>query len=182
MNKLSEQIGLRLRSARRAANFKSARSFAFQNNIPESTYSQHETGKRSLSPEMLLRYSDLLNINIGWLLTGKGGSSIYQEQTKEGMISPEIQNLKDYLDGSVNTIPPIKDRIALVDMDLFFDVLRAIAVTFSNDKIRVGYEELLEFCIEVYNNVVSNSVNEKNRKSLINLSVSSLKRGINKKK
>ena len=180
MSKLSEQIGLRLRSARRAANFKSARTFAFQYNIPESTYSQHETGKRSLSPEMLLRYSDLLNVDPSWLLTGEGSPN--QDQVKQEMTSPEIQNLKDYLDGSVNTIPPIKDRIALVDMDLFIDVLRAIAVTFSNDKIRVGYEELLEFCIEVYNDVVTSAVNGRNRNSLINLSIFSLKRGINKKR
>ena len=56
-------------------------------------------------------------------------------------------------------------------MDLFIDVLRAIAVTFSNDKIRVGYEELLEFCIEVYNDVVTSAVNGRNRNSLINLSI-----------
>lgn len=180
MNKLSEQIGLRLRIARRAANYRSARSFAFKHNIPESTYSQHETGKRALNSEVLVRYSKLLNIDIGWLLTGEG--AICPHQIKDELISSEMQNLKNYLDGSINTIPPIKDRIALVDMDLFFDILRAIAVTFSNDKIRVGYEELLEFCIKVYNNVVSSAANEKSRKAFIEFSISSLKHGINKKK
>ena len=55
-------------------------------------------------------------------------------------------------------------------------------MTLSNDKIRVGYEELLEFCIEVYNDVVTTTLREKSRKSLISLSVSSLKNGISKKK
>ncbi len=184
MSKLSEQIGLRLRAARRAANFRSARTFAFQNEIPESTYSQHETGKRALSPEMLLNYSQLLNVDPGWLLTGDGSPYLMQgqDQEREQLISQEMQNLRNFLDGSMYKIPPIKGRIALIDMELFLDVLRAIAVSFSNDKISVSYEDLIDFCIDIYNNVVTTSVNEKNRKSMINLSISSLKRGMRKNK
>lgn len=71
MAELDVQIGKRLQIARKSLGFKSARSFARQHNIPESTYSQHETGKRSLNPNTMLNYCERLNINPGWLVTGK---------------------------------------------------------------------------------------------------------------
>lgn len=72
MSELSEQLGQRLRAARKAAHYKSARAFSSQYNIPETTYAQHESGKRSLNVETLIHYSRLLNISAGWLLTGHG--------------------------------------------------------------------------------------------------------------
>jgi transcriptional regulator with XRE-family HTH domain len=74
-NKLSEQIGIRLRAARRAAKYRSAREFALKQGISQSTYSQHETGKRSLTPELLCRYAKLLGVSPNWLLTGDASSS-----------------------------------------------------------------------------------------------------------
>lgn len=70
MTQLDQQIGRRLRIARKACGYKSARAFATKFDVPESTYSQHETGKRSLSPELLLFYSNSLGIDAGWLVTG----------------------------------------------------------------------------------------------------------------
>lgn len=72
MHSLLQEIGARLRFARKIAGYSSARCFAVQHSIPESTYSQHETGKRALSIEMLLHYSQLLKTNPNWLLTGMG--------------------------------------------------------------------------------------------------------------
>ena len=70
MAELDLLIGKRLQMARRALGFKSARSFARKHGIPESTYSQHETGKRSLNPTTLVAYCDRLKIDPGWLICG----------------------------------------------------------------------------------------------------------------
>ena len=70
MTELDLLIGKRLQTARRALGFKSARSFARKHGIPESTYSQHETGKRSLNPTTLVAYCDRLKIEPGWLISG----------------------------------------------------------------------------------------------------------------
>ena len=70
VTELDAQIGRRLQVARKALGFKSARSFARHHNIPESTYSQHETGKRSLSPSILLTYCDQLKVTPGWIVSG----------------------------------------------------------------------------------------------------------------
>ncbi len=80
MAELDILIGKRLQQARKALGFKSARSFARKHAIPESTYSQHETGKRSLNPTILLSYCERLNIHPGWLILGTAQEPVKQEQ------------------------------------------------------------------------------------------------------
>ena len=55
----STEIGLRLKAARKAAAYRTACAFANAHDIPVSTYSQHENGKRVLNADMLLQYSEL---------------------------------------------------------------------------------------------------------------------------
>lgn len=74
MAELDVLIGKRLQTARKALGFKSARSFARQHGIPESTYSQHETGKRSLSPTTMVAYCERLKVKPGWLVSGEEAS------------------------------------------------------------------------------------------------------------
>lgn len=71
MNSLSKLVGQRLRIARQAAGFKTARAFAQAHDIAQSTYSQYETGKRHFSIQVFARFSQFLNINPNWLLFGK---------------------------------------------------------------------------------------------------------------
>lgn len=71
MPELDALIGQRLKKSRKALGFKSARSFARHHGIPESTYSQHETGKRSLNPTTLVSYCEQLKISPGWLISGE---------------------------------------------------------------------------------------------------------------
>ncbi|MCH9643818.1 MAG: helix-turn-helix domain-containing protein [Gammaproteobacteria bacterium] len=68
MQELDFQIGKRLQKARKDAGFRSARAFARHYNIPESTYSQHETGKRSLNPRMVRYYCECFNVDANWLI------------------------------------------------------------------------------------------------------------------
>lgn len=75
MTELDILIGSRLQTARKALGFKSARSFARKHGIPESTYSQHETGKRSLNPTTLVNYCEKLKVSPGWLISGENGPS-----------------------------------------------------------------------------------------------------------
>lgn len=68
---LSQVVGQRLRAARQSAGFKTARAFAQTHDIAQSTYSQYETGKRHFSINILVKFSEFLNINPNWLLFGK---------------------------------------------------------------------------------------------------------------
>lgn len=71
MSTLMEQVGNRLRMARQAAGYKTARAFAMAHDIAQSTYSQYETGKRHFSVDVLAQFVESLHINPNWLLFGK---------------------------------------------------------------------------------------------------------------
>ncbi len=64
-------IANRLRTARKQSGYKSSREFALKYGIPESTYSQHETGKRKIRIATLLRYCEFLSISPGWIIVGE---------------------------------------------------------------------------------------------------------------
>lgn len=176
MSKLTEQIGLRLRAARRAANFRSARTFAAQYNIPASTYSQHETGKRALNPDMLLRYSDLFGMNPGWLLTGEGMPySLKNKELDEENIYQKILSLKNYINVSTNAIPVKKDQQVGISEQLFNEIFRELTKSFAASNMSLTCKECVEFCAEVYNSVAI-SIEQKDRRAIINLSIASLKK------
>ena len=102
MTELDIQIGKRLQQARKALGFRSARSFARQHGIPESTYSQHETGKRSLNPTTMVGYCERLSIHPGWLVTGKEAAindlsqlrAILQNELRQ-YVKPDMHNQID---------------------------------------------------------------------------------------
>lgn len=94
---LNQDIGSRLRHARRLYGYRSARSFAQLHDIPESTYSQHETGKRALSPELIVFYCRIFNIDPTWLLMGKTREcNIHTASNDAGKMVPQVLcNLQD---------------------------------------------------------------------------------------
>lgn len=98
MSELDVLIGKRLQQARKALGFRSARSFARQHDIPESTYSQHETGKRSLNPTTLINYSERLKVSPGWLINGNADTAVdiailatVLEKTLVHVVTPNAQ-------------------------------------------------------------------------------------------
>lgn len=73
MEKLIDQkLGIRLRAARIAAGFKTSKEFTKAFDIPESTYSQHESGKRYPDDARMRFYADSFRVNYDWLQTGEG--------------------------------------------------------------------------------------------------------------
>lgn len=90
MSELDVLIGKRLQKARKALGFKSARSFAREHGIPESTYSQHETGKRSLNPLTLTSYCQKLSITPGWLITGDQHGAALNKSLLKSVLKKEL--------------------------------------------------------------------------------------------
>lgn len=66
------RLGARIRAARKAAGFKTAKEFLKKYNVPASTYSQHESGARIPDDEGLKFYTKVFDVNFDWLKTGKG--------------------------------------------------------------------------------------------------------------
>ena len=176
MSDLSMQIGNRLRAARKAAGFKSARAFAEKYEIPESTYSQHELGKRSLNADTLMKYSALCAINPSWLLTGAGQPYLSKNTSKEKLLFSNLEPISNAVSPTLDLCIQ-KDGISTVDMALFVEIIQRVVRHTQKQCINLGVSELIEFCIDVYNGVIATSADEANKETMIDLSVSSLQRG-----
>jgi len=64
-------MGRRLREARLAAGFKTAKAFAQTQALAQSTYSQYETGQRAFNADKLAHLCRALQIDAHWLLFGR---------------------------------------------------------------------------------------------------------------
>ncbi|MCK4870979.1 MAG: helix-turn-helix transcriptional regulator [Gammaproteobacteria bacterium] len=68
---LDQAISSRLKQARETAGYNSARQFSEKNNLPKTTYWQHENGKRSISASYVYEYARALGVTLNWLIAGE---------------------------------------------------------------------------------------------------------------
>jgi len=175
MSSLSPHIAKRLRAIRKTTG-KSARAFAKEHCIPESTYSQHETGKRSLTIEILMHYSHLLNVHPGWLVTGKGEPYLSSTKNKKMTLTldQELKKLGKIIAFPNNQQYAALDQLAKINTDLFTDILHSIGSHSSKKGVKLDYENLLKFCMSTYKNII-NSVDKQKKSEIIQLNLSSIK-------
>lgn len=178
MKCLTEAIAARLSAARRVR-YDSARSFAKEFNLPESTYSQHETGKRALSVNALMEYSDRLNVDPGWMLTGDGLP--YPEEhdctEKQAELYGHLNDLDKEQLFECEQRFLIQHDYAMLDVPLFKEVLLRI-LEVSRNHSEIEAEDLLEFAFDAYNSVVQTSADVEDKIKMIELSIKSLMCGI----
>ena len=176
MSQLTKQIAFRLRAARRTAGFKSARKFAMQYDIPESTYSQHETGTRALKSELLLYYAKLLNINPTWLLTGKQFPYLLENWDPEyrKRLCQKVITLRNYINISDDSDDILSVKCALIDIQLFNNILKKAVKALLEKQIDPKYSKLIKSCIEIYNDITALEVKPEQRNILIDIYLASL--------
>ena len=90
---ITNDVHIRLKKARQNKGFASARSFAKNFNVPESTYTQHESGKRQFSVATLFEYSKFLDISPMWLLTGEKPKNDEDELLKQLTLSKKSEEI-----------------------------------------------------------------------------------------
>ena len=101
-------IPMRLKIARIASGYKTARELTEKYTIPASTYSQHENGKRTLSLENIVGYSELFKVDPTWLITGQGDPcGEYGSKELEEKILTEQERLGQTGELSAYAIPTI---------------------------------------------------------------------------
>jgi phage repressor protein C with HTH and peptisase S24 domain len=101
----------RLREARAAAGFKSARAAALRFGWTVSTYASHENGQTGVPPKAAKRYAKAFKTSAGWILTGEGPVN---QSTKDAFLGAEtdtnsLGGLPALHDNSVN-VPEIDVR------------------------------------------------------------------------
>lgn len=171
------QVGERLRAARKAAGFKTAKSFSLKHGIPPVTYSQYETGKRNINIDTLNRYCKLLDINCNWLVMGKGSPFLKNNATEKiNSLSQELRHSAsehevDYLE----KFEIIKRPVALVDITILGKIIENLLDAFVVRSLPIFHHEVLDFVIDVYNDVIRTTGNHLEKDNIIKLSISSLK-------
>lgn len=178
MHHIDKEIGLRLKIARKAANHKTALAFANSAGIPKSTYSQHENGKRSLTADQIMHYSNLLSIEPSWLLTGLGHPCpLSNDKTmRKEFIDKEISLLQSLEELPINKNIQISadDNSAVVNMVLFSKILIAAIKELVVNNLHIEAEELVKFCIEMYNNIEFLNADDNEKNTIINFSIKSM--------
>ena len=168
---LTEEISKRLRAARKAAGFKSAKEFAKAYDVPISTYSQHETGKRNISAELIVNYSDYFKINPYWLLTGNGEPFLSENQKdKKAIIERETFSISPHV--SENDA-----KYHTADLALLQKILLAAEPLFKDESVKLSYSALIQFCFDIYDTVSTLTADTEEKDKIINLTLLSVKRG-----
>ncbi|MCD6039571.1 MAG: family transcriptional regulator [Gammaproteobacteria bacterium] len=169
--KLTDDIAKRVRAARKAVGFKSAKDFASKYNIPLSTYSQHETGKRSINAELIINYSSYFQINPCWLLTGHG----------EPFFGENQQDKKDIIEREVFSISPkINDqqnKYNQIELALLRKILLAAEPLFEDKSSTLSYPAIVNHCLEIYDTVSKLDADMEEKEKIINLTLSTIKHG-----
>lgn len=164
---LKKAIANRLRAARKAAGYKTSSEAASSFNLPISTYSQYELAKRSINLEILLQFSQKLQINPFWLFTGKGDPyAKYDDGMPETILDKDIALQKN----------EDNKNYQYIDLFLLKKILFIIEDVVFDKSVGLSYQELIEYCFEVYNIVAHLTAPLAEKEKIINLTISSIKR------
>lgn len=175
---LAKIIGLRLKAVRLAITDKNGLNIAQDLQIAPSTYSQHETGKRMLSLDALLRYCEYYQISSEWLLTGKATITEPYCKQKEEKIKKQlfILNIED----NAKLLAINQLGCNTVDLNLLFNIFSQLVFKFSSIDKYLSSKELTNYCLDIYNNLINLEINDAQQQSMIALSIDSLNAGLKK--
>ncbi len=101
-------IGENLKSIRVEKGMSQA-MFATQFEMTQTTYSQYETGKRSVPDEFKQQLADKYNINLHWLITGIGSMYNTSNSTSNNLVKT---------DNNINIDIALKDSVEVPMLDL----------------------------------------------------------------
>lgn len=174
------EIGERLKTARIAAGYKSAREFCKQNNIPSSTYCMHENGNRGINHATAKRYSELLGVDFSWLMVGSGSPFCKNE-----IDEPPIPHDKfiDYLridDINLGSSPSDEVLLSKVNPFILIRISNGVARILQSFNITIDYDAVTKKSVEIYNDIIKTTKSTKNQLLLVNLSLNTLETEIKK--
>ncbi len=178
---ISKHIGKRLKIARQVAGYKTAKAFYEQANIPKTTYSQHEAGITCPSADLLFFYSERLEVDVAWLLTGRGHPcpNAQDATNRKTLITAAVYELQEKGELPLVTSQPISadSDYALVDVGLLKKILVQAIDIIPNHQNPIESNEMLEFCLNVYNNIEPLRIDDNEKDKIIALSISSMLTG-----
>lgn len=178
-------VGVRLKTARMAAGFKSAKEFCEKHNICSSTYSLHETGGRNLKPKIAQKYSDILEINVAWLLTGSGLPYKAKKSIEDMTISDtEFSELLKY-NGNKDTKAHLHYKNEIlnnVNPLLLCKIISNMTDIMRDLSFHLDLDQLSKKALEIYKDITSSNDNQEIQLSMVDLSITTFKRQLQEMK
>lgn len=128
---------LRLRAARLTAGYQTSLAFCKQFRVPNSTYSQHESGKYALKDSVAKQYAEYLNVNFEWLKYGRGEAVDPQDSTRSGKIIDALHE-----DDLVKSILERRSAICPIDESLLTALVTALHYYSDSRTQKLTYEQI----------------------------------------
>ena len=171
------RTGIRLKTARKAAGFKSAKEFCDKFGIPSSTYSLHETNHRNLKPKIAKKYADILGVNTAWLLTGSG--SPYNIKTQdEPLTDNEFIELLEYKGSNKITSSFNIERLNDVNVIVFCKIIIRMVETLNELNFQLELTQISKKSVEIYKDISLSSESQEDQITMIDLSITTFKRQV----
>lgn len=175
-----EHAGTRLRKARIAAGFKTAKTFCEKYGIPTSTYSLHETNKRCLKPKLAEKYAKILRINVAWLLTGLGSCRPPNSDAIPQLSAEEIKSLLETEQDHQPITQLIEDKFSFnskkVNLLLYTKIVFRIVRMLDELNLHWDMYHLSQQASLIYKDIVESSSDAEAQLNMVTLSIKSLKR------
>ncbi|KTD04518.1 Helix-turn-helix domain protein [Legionella geestiana] len=180
MGELVLEVAERLKIARLANLFKTAKEFAIHHSIPVTTYAQHESGKRALGIESLFSYAEMLGVDPAWLLTGRSPAvTDLDKDLLEGRIFERQERALYSGNTHVGNMFFIDEnkKFSTINITLLRNILAQICLLYTQVP---GHNvmNLIDFSFDLYNKIIGINGNESEKNMLISLSVSSFLKGV----
>ena len=174
-----DHAGIRLKMARVAAGFKSAKEFCEKHNIPSSTYSLHETGRRNLRVKIAEKYAGLLDVSTAWLLTGTG-SPYKIEADDEPLAHDKFMDLLNYKGRSqvTQSLQYKNEYLNDVNTLVFCKIVIRIIEILQELDFHLNVNQLTKKAVEIYKDVSLSSNDQETQMSMVDLSITTFNRQI----
>ena len=173
-------IPKRLKIARIASGFKTAKEFTEKYMIPASTYSQHENGKRTLSLENIISYSELFKVDPTWLITGQSdpcGEYGTKELEEQILAEQERWGQTGELDAYAIPIISLEHQYSTVNTHVLKKIILQLLPILKQIP-ESNMEESLDFCFDLYNKIIATNADEEERTRIISVCLESFFKGL----
>lgn len=169
------EVHLRLKTSRVAAGYPTATGFCNQNNIPLSTYTMHETGKRKISAETAEKYAKLLQIDPSWLITGVGRPYVINANEDDNFT---IQDCKDLLHFNHENPDNKESSFIAINSALFCKLFTDICSILNKTNRIFDLKKITNYVISLYTDITETSNKNEEQLIMANLALTLFKKQI----
>lgn len=122
--------------------------------------------------DVLIKLSMALRVNINELIQKPIiSTSCYQNPEKQ------LINFGKNNETKLHPLKLNKNGLSTIDIEIFTLVLKEMLIAINNWHFQINYKEIIDFCYDIYNNIITTSADTVGKIAMIKLAIASLKRG-----